>query len=258
MPRRGLPSDPIAAVVEPIRELKRRADKLEQPDGGQLARSLEKVLALIADLPDLVDAYLAAGFNTGSMTASGNVTTTAGYFFTPAGYAFDIAYTRRAAWLGNDGRLGWASSSIDAKMLIETIPEPDVLAIIDRLESHHYYRTTELAKREENPEYHVATEWGGIAEEFHELGLWQVVIYEWDTIWDLRDVLVDGEPVIDEEGNHLRERVPGSERRVEGAEPRPIGLHYELLGLLALVGLRQQRAAHLDLVEQLRNAGVIT
>jgi hypothetical protein len=250
MPRRGLPSDPIAAVVEPIRELRRRADKLEQPDGNQLNRALEKVLALIDDLPDLVDDYLAGGFTTGSMTATG-------YIFTPAGYAYDIAYTRRAAWLGNDGRLGWASSSIDAKVLIETLPEPDVLAILDRLESHHYYRTTEIAKRKENPEYHVATEWGGIAEEFHELGLWQVVIYEWDTVWDLRDVLVDGEPVIDDEGNHLKERVPGSERRVEGAEPRPIGLHYELLGMLALVGLRQQRAAHLDLVEQLKKAGVI-
>lgn len=191
--------------------------------------------------------------------------TIGGYLFTPAGYAYDITYTRRAAWLGNDGRLAWASSSITAKELLDEIPEPDVLRILDRLESHHYQRKAELAKHDADPSYHVATEWGGIAEEFHALGLWQVVIYEWDVEWELADVLdANGEPIVNAEGLHLRARVPGSDRRVPGSKPRPVGLHYELLGMLALVGLRQHREEHTQLrrehesiAAQLREAGLI-
>ncbi|MEO5921709.1 MAG: hypothetical protein ABIQ01_11275, partial [Pseudolysinimonas sp.] len=74
----------------------------------------------------------------------------------------------------------------------------------------------------------------------------------------------DGEPIVNEQGYHLRERVPGSERRVEGTEGKPIGIHYELLGLLSLVADRfiwdehsKLRDEHDALVVQLRKKGLI-
>jgi len=191
------------------------------------------------------------------VTAAGNLngvnSNLSGYLFTPAGYAFDITYTRRGAWLGNDGRLGWASSSITAKELLDSIPEPDAATVLE-IASHHYQRKAELAKRDDpssegyvGPDYHVAVEWGAIAEELHGLGLWQVVIYEWDVEYLLEDVLdVDGHPILNDDGLHLKQRV-GQPIRLD-TEPRPIGVHYELLGLLAIIAARFNRSQHLELV----------
>lgn len=266
----------MAGVTPPGAGLQPLIDRLERIElqlrtgfrgtGTQRTNLVEQVQAAIANIGASVTTFLSGGFTTG-----GSILMSSGYLYTPAGYAFDITYTRRGAWLGNDGRLGWASSSITAKELIDTIPEPDALRILE-ISSHHYQRKVELAKRDDpdsdgyvGPTYLVATEWGAIAEELHDLGLWQVVVYEWDTVWDLRDVLDDdGEPIVNDQGDHLRERVPGTERRVEGSEPRPVGVHYELLGLLAIVAARylhteqmQLRREHDELTAQLREKGVL-
>jgi len=191
--------DELSQFKASLEGVARRLRELERPTGSQLNDTVQQ-------LQDLVDGLIAqTNVNvSGNVTAGGNVTATSGYFFTPAGYAFDITYTRRASWLGNDGRVGWASSSAEAKTNIRDA-DIDPLKILEIAARSFNYRA-EIAKRDDpeneqyDPDYHVALEFGAIAEELDALGLWQVVIYE----------------------DHQK----------------PVGIHYELLGLLAIQAIR--------------------
>lgn len=244
------PTDALDALIRRLIEAERRIAELERPTGTQTAGALKKLQDLVAGLLTQVNGvfsgYIQAG---GNANIGGDINLT-GYLFTAAGYGYDITYTRRAAWLGSDGRLGWASSSIDGKVLLNTLRQPDALKILD-LMPHYYQRKLELAKADANSDhfistdYHVATEWGGLAEEFHAAGLWQVVIYEWDVEYELVDVLDDdGQPILNDDGFHLKQRV-GQGKRL--GEPRPVGLHYELMGLLAIWAARHVYDEHLAL-----------
>jgi hypothetical protein len=190
---------PLKQLLARLDLINRRLDVLERPTGTQTAGLLSQVQAAVANIGAAVTAYLSSGFSTG-----GNITATSGYIFTPAGYAFDITYTRRASWLGNDGRIGWASSSAEAKTNIRDA-DIDPLKILEVAARSFNYRA-EIAKRDDpeneqyDPDYHVALEFGAIAEELDALGLWQVVIYE----------------------DHQK----------------PVGIHYELLGLLAIEAIK--------------------
>lgn len=224
MPRRGLPSEGAGEVVDAIRRDRARLDKLEQPDGSQLARALEKVLQLIADLPSMVAAAITS---LGNLTISGILTatgvsssgdvSTGGYLFTPAGYGYDITYTRRAAWLGSDGRLAWASSSRKRKASIRpSLVDP--LAVLQVSSKLFQYRA-EVAKRDDpdspdyvGPEYVVVWEFGAIAEELDELGL---------------DVVVD-----------------------YGADGQPEGINYAMIGLLAIEASKHVWEQHQALAER--------
>jgi len=220
MPRRGLPSEGVGELVDVLQRQQQRIRTLEIPTGEQLSRTLAKVQQLIADLPGMVTAYLASGFTTGSMTASGAVTaagdikTTAGHLFTPAGYSYDITYTRRTAWLGNDGRVAWASSSRRRKTNIEP-SMVDPLAVL-RVSSFVFQYLAEVAKRDDpssegyvGPDYTVAWEFGTMAEDLDELGLGVVVDY-------------------DEDGS-------------------PAGINYSGLGLLAIEAAKYVWEQHQDL-----------
>lgn len=191
--RRGLPAEGAGEVAAAFRRQDRRLGLLEMPTGEQLAQALAKVLQLIADLPGLVatavTAFLSGGFTTGSMTATGNVAASgnvsaggnvsaSGYVFTPAGYAYNITYTRTSAWLGNDGRIGYASSSRKQKTNIRRA-KLDPEAIL-RMQPVMFQYRAEIAKRDEDPEYIVAEEFGAIAEDLHDLGLGVVVDYDED------------------------------------------------------------------------------
>ncbi|MEO6116018.1 MAG: hypothetical protein ABIP33_06500 [Pseudolysinimonas sp.] len=230
------------ALVAELNDARKRLSELERPTGSQTAQALKQLQDLVAGLINPTSLS-----TTGDVNAGGNVNVT-GYVFTPAGYAFDITYTRRGAWLGNDGRLGWASSSITAKELLDSIAEPDAEMILS-ITSHHYERKAELAKRDDpkaptyvGPGYHVAIEWGAIAEELHTLGLWQVVIYDWTIKYQLAEVLdADGNQILDADGLVLKERVGSGERVGEGV---PVGIHYELLGLLSIIATRHVWKAH--------------
>lgn len=142
----------------------------------------------------------------------------AGFAFTPGAFGYDITYTRQQVWMGNDGRIAWASSSREKKTDIHdafTAGWLDPLAILDISSKMFHYRA-ELAKRDDpesleyvGPDYHVAWEFGAIAEELHTLGLWQVVVYK----------------------EHWK----------------PIGIHYDLLGLLAIEASKHIWRKHLEL-----------
>lgn len=233
------PAGEFAELRRLLTALERRVRILEAPTGSQIAETLATLRMLVEDLVDTVNALAASGVTwEGPVSTTGNISTSAGFVFTPAGYGFDITYTRRGAWLGNDGRLGYASSSREKKTNIRDaeIDPRSVLAIVPRI---FQYRA-ELEKQATDPTYHVAEEFGAIAEELHELGLWQVVIYEWDTVQEFEPVFDEsGLPVIDESTGNALTRPVGQPLRV--GEPRPVGIHYEMLGLLAI-----EAAKHLD------------
>lgn len=127
----------------------------------------------------------------------------------------NITATRVAGWLqSSNGLIGTASSSLRYKTnIIPATTDPEALLA---LVVHYYNYVAEVAKRDDptspdyvGPDYKVHQEIGGIAEEFHAAGLWEFVVYQRD---------VDGNLILDETG-----------------EPIPDGLHYELLGLGAII-----------------------
>jgi hypothetical protein len=133
---------------------------------------------------------------------------------TVTGYSVDITTTRRAAWIRqSDGEIAYASSSRDRKDNIRPA-ELDIDAI-RAIGTYLYSYKAELGKQQENPDYHVATEIGVMAEELHELGLWQFVSY---------DTLDDG-------------------------TKKPAAVHYEILSLAALE-LAKTLANKLDTIER--------
>lgn len=111
-------------------------------------------------------------------------------------YNRNITWNRRAAWIGDNGQLGYASSRRSMKQNFED-PDwtPEQLLQVPIL--HYRYRAA--VARERRGEGPAATEIGTIADDLHALGLWEFVIY-------------DG----------------------HGDAAEPQGVHYELLGLAAL------------------------
>lgn len=204
----NLADDPFEELKRQLDDAKRRLAELERPTGSQIYDTLATLTDLVNNLADEIANVASSGavWMGGVSAGSANITTTSGYIVTPAGYALDITYTRRAAWLGNDGRLGWASSSREHKTNIRNakLDPTAILKIVPRLFNYR----AEVEKHKDDPDYKVATEFGAIAEELHDLGLWQVVVYE------------DG---------------------------KPVGIHYDLLGLLAIHAAEYVWAQHLAL-----------
>lgn len=122
-------------------------------------------------------------------------------------YGNEITSTRRAVWISSGGQLGYASSSrfkkqdiLPAELTVEQLRGIPVVL--------YRYRKAVAAEKAGKID-HAATEIGTIAEDLHDLGLWQFVMYE------------DG---------------------------KPAGVHYELLSLAAL-SLAQHLADHLDEID---------
>ncbi|NYD65981.1 hypothetical protein [Agromyces atrinae] len=129
-----------------------------------------------------------------------------------------ITWTRRAAYMGNNGQilLGHVESTRASKTDLANVEwTREQLQAIPVL---HYRYIAELQKQAEDPDYHVSLELGTIAEDLHDLGLWEFVHYEGH-----------GESAI------------------------PSGVHYELLGLAAL-RLAQLQGERLDALEERLNA----
>ena len=95
-----------------------------------------------------------------------------------------ITATRVAVWgRTSDGYIATASSSRQYKDNIEPA-DIDPLAVLS-LEPKHYQWIEQLRMRDDptyegyvGPHHHVAVEAGFIAEEMHDLGLWQFVVYK--------------------------------------------------------------------------------
>jgi|GEM_PF-6779101 len=171
----NLPDDPLEDLKRRLQDAQRRLDELERPSGSQIYDTLETLTNLVNNLAAEIEAVSASGatwqgpVSSGSgniQASSGDLKTTSGYVYTPAGYALDITYTRRAAWLGNDGRLGWASSSRQNKTNIKD-SHIDPTAVL-QISSKMFAYKAEVAKRRSDSDYHVASEFGVIAEDLHD------------------------------------------------------------------------------------------
>jgi len=227
-----------SGLREQLAELRRhmddRIDRISTFDASQYVRAVEKLTQLVNDLPGQIDAALAIEVNTGNVTATGNVNAggsvsganvTGGNLFTANGPTTFHTGPRVAGWLLIAGGLVGTASSRRFKTNIRgaAIDPAAVLGV----EVKHYQYIAEIDKRDNpenplhDPEYHVATEVGMIAEELHDAGLWQFVFYERDA---------DGSLVLDEEG-----------------EPIPFGVHYELLAMALLPVAQQQERRLSDL-----------
>lgn len=127
-------------------------------------------------------------------------------------YGREITSTRRSAWVQSNGLLGWASSSRHKKQNIRpaelTLEQLRAIPVV-----LYRYRRAVAAERAGSID-HAPTEIGTIAEDLHDLGLWQFVSYE----------------------GH-------------GEDAKPAGVHYELLALAAL-SLGQQLADRIDRIEE--------
>jgi len=180
-------SDPLDALYQTLAVLTGQIQELQRPDGGQVAGALAKVNALISSLPTLVNAYLASGFTTGSMTATGNVsvggtetvtgdTTINGILRVPSIYSNSITTSfRNVCTTSVDGQLGFNLSSRQYKQDIADFG-PDVAMIrLLRIVSFRYIASVEAHGEA------VPREIGLIAEEVDALGLYWLVDYHVET-----------------------------------------------------------------------------
>lgn len=192
----SIPSE-LGWLIDTLDDYERRLRVLEAPSGEALGNTVAKLAALVADIQAQLDAYLAGRYTNSQIdakdnavaaqinpaiaaTLAGNVTV-GGVFYNPPAYNFDITYTRRTAWLGNDGRLGYASSSRRKKTAIVPADEEALAALLDVQPVNFRYRA-EVARRtalriNDGDDYVPPVELGLIAEDLDAAGLSSFVYY---------------------------------------------------------------------------------
>jgi hypothetical protein len=175
---------------------------------GHLKAGASALSQFVGDKFTSMPAIVASILSAAGFNITTSATVTATTGFNSTGaYANGITTPRRAAFWASDGSAGYESSSIEKKVLVDDIDLPDPLTILGIIDTYYQYKD-ELDKREADPTYHVQMEYGAIAEWLHDAGLWQVVVYE------------DG---------------------------KPVSIHYDMLGLLAIRAARYVWEKHLEL-----------
>ena len=192
----AIPSD-LGWLVDELDSISERLRTLEAPSGEALSSTVAKLQALVVDIQAQLDAWTASRYTNATIdakdnavaaqinpaiaaTLAGNVTV-GGVFYNPPAYNFDITYTRRTAWLGNDGRLGYASSSAKKKTSIRPADEGRLARLLDIVPKSFIYRE-EVRRRtrlriNDGIDYVPPRELGFIAEEVDAAGLHEFVIY---------------------------------------------------------------------------------
>lgn len=218
---RRLPEDPIEDLVQRIDDVKRRLDTLEMPTGTQIFEAKAKLEQALDDIGMYVDAYLASGFTTGSMVASGNVDV-AGTVTADAGVTSVGAYNNnltgvggfRVAYWGVNGAAGYVPSSERFKQDIAAA-DIDTDAVLELEPVRYRYRDAV-----DNFGAAAPFDVGVIAESADELGL---------------DWLIDYEPD-------------------EGGQLRPLGFKYDRLPIALLAVVKRQGEQIRELAERLDQA----
>lgn len=190
--RRGSIPDELGWLVDALDDYAERLRILEAPSGEALANTVATLRALITDIQAQLDAYMAGKYtnaqidskiaNPGSVSMSGNLTvagnaTVSGVLRAVDAYNTEITYTRRTAWVGNDGRFGWASSAESGKAAIE-LADIDVQGILG-LEPREFYYRQEIRRRtalriNEGVDYKPKREVGLLAHEVDAVAPWLV------------------------------------------------------------------------------------
>lgn len=183
--RRGpIPSE-LDWLIDTLDGYEERLRTLEAPSGEALSSTVAKLQALVANIQAQLDAWVGGRWDNAQIDAriaappyavavAGNLST-AGALYVPNAYNFDITYTRRTAWWGNDGRAGYASSSRRKKTAIRPADESQLLALLDVEPKAFRYRAEILRRTalriNAGEDYVPAVELGLIAEELEEAGL---------------------------------------------------------------------------------------
>lgn len=182
--RRGPIPDELGWLIDTLDDYAERLRTLEAPSGEALSNTVATLQALVTDIQAQLDAYMAGKYSNATIDAliaapPGNVAVTGqlsagGAVYFPDAYGFDIPYTRRTAWLGNDGRLGYASSSANRKTRIQ--PATIDAAAVLELEPRSFFYREAIRRRtrlriNEGIDYRPAREVGLLAHEVAEAGL---------------------------------------------------------------------------------------
>lgn len=194
------PVDELRVLAGELAELRRRLDLLEAPSGTQAFRTVAKLELLVADIQaqlaifnasqysnaqvDAKDAAVAAQIQPAIDATLATNVTVGGALYVPNAYNFDITYTRRTGWWGNDGRAGYASSSRRKKTSIKPADESQLLALLDVEPKAFRYRAEILRRTalriNAGEDYVPAVELGLIAEELDAAGLGFFVYHDED------------------------------------------------------------------------------
>lgn len=174
-------------LIAQIQALKGRIGELESASGTQRYQSVPKLEALIDDIQAQLDAYNASRYTNAqidsriasppsSVSVSGDVTASASLrgqnLFATQAPGFNITGTRVAAWLESaTGRLGTASSSRRYKQ--DEAPagiDPDAVLGIEPKRFRYIEQVEQYGDD-------AAIEYGFIAEDLHDAGLFPWVVY---------------------------------------------------------------------------------
>lgn len=191
--RQGAIPSELAWLIDALDGYEERLRTLEAPSGEALSSTVAKLQALVANIQAQLDAWVAGRWDNAQILAqinaahvahdAGNVTIS-GEFRVPNAYNFDITYTRRTAWWGNDGRAGYASSSRRKKTAIKPADEAALLALLDVEPKAFRYRAEILRRTalriNKGEDYVPAVELGLIAEELDAAGLGFFVYHDED------------------------------------------------------------------------------
>jgi len=166
---------------------------------------------------------------------------------TTSGPSTNITAARVAAWLQNsDGLIGMATSSMFGKTRLRPADIAERASQILQITVGYFEYIDEVRRRDDpsfadyvGPEYHVGVNLGALAQQLHDLGLWEWVVYERHAIYETRE---------DEDGDKT-EVVVGDELTLDASgQPIPIAIHDILIGWAALI-LAQYQGERLTAIE---------
>lgn len=184
----------LGELILQFSEIKRRLSDVESPSGTQRYQSVAKLSALIDNIQQQLDDYIANEAYTkaqvdariasppggvaaaGNVSSGGDVTAAAAlrgqHLYAAQAPGFNITGTRVAAWLESaTGRLGTASSSRRYKQ-DEAPAQIDPIAVLGiEPKQFRYIEQVEQLGDE------AAIEFGFIAEDLHDAGLYPWVVY---------------------------------------------------------------------------------
>jgi len=188
------PGGDLGELIRQLTDVKRRLAEVESPSGTQRYQTVAKLSALIDDIQQQLDDYIAneaytkaqvdarianppAGVAAAGNVSSGGDVTAAGSLIGQNVYGvqspgFNITGTRVAAWLETaTGRLGTASSSRRYKQDEASAAIDPVAVLSIEPKRFRYIEQVEQAGDD------AAIEFGFIAEDLHDAGLFPWVVY---------------------------------------------------------------------------------
>jgi len=261
--------------------------ELQRPSGTSVEELVKRVTENLATVDSRIDNGIAArsyskgdidakvanppSVSTSNVTANGNIAATGQVyseqpFRSPGSRNYNVSTNYVAGWINSDGTIGTSQSSRRFKQDIE-VAAIDPQAVLG-LQLFQFRYIDEVRKRDDpthpnyvGPDYHVQVNLSVMAEDLHEAGLWQFVVYEREPITETRmETILERVIVIDADGvehpdvrevQRPVEHVVREELKLdEHGGPIPYSVHHILFGLM-LLPVVQDHEARLTALEGL-------